>query len=134
MVSSVKHHAHFVVAVTSTKRVFYVFATSDKSLVELSCLHVEGKTDPRHLVTMVEVAPEDCSVLSHVSYINTNLSFDKDEYSLTRLQTFSHCKGAKASDMLMKRLTVGLLSSRATKPILRNLLLEGLPSPSAPSA
>lgn len=122
-------HPHIVIAITPDKRVFYVYTTSQKDTVERFCLKAEGKSDPKHLKTMVEVDQSECAVLTNISYINANLSYDKDEYSLTKLQTFNLCKDVKASQPLLNRITIALLSSVTIKPILRSMLIASLTSP-----
>ena len=115
-------HPHIVVGVTIDKRVFYVFATSDKGLVERSCLIAERKTDKSLLKTIVSIEPPHCKVLSHTSYVNANLSYDLEEYVLIKKSTYSLCKGVRVSDELMARLDVALLSSMPTKGILAKMI------------
>jgi hypothetical protein len=124
ILSEIPQHPHIVVGITPDKRIFYVFTTTDRKIVERSCLRIENKSEPRLLKTMIVVEPRECNVFLETSYINTNLSFDKDEYSLTRLSTFSIWKEKRIDNTLFNRIKIGLLSSDATKNILRTMLLS----------
>jgi len=125
-IKSPKSHLHIVVGITIDRKIHYVYATSEKRFMEFLCKRAEGKKDCSHLNTLVETDSTECSELDHTSYINANLNFNKNEYSLTRMCTFDYCEEVKASNALMGKLTAALLSSKTSPEILKNMLRAGL--------
>lgn len=119
-------HLHIVVGITENRRIFCVYTTTKKHTVERMCMRAEDKTNPQHLNTMVTITPSDCSELTEISYINANLSYELEEYVLTRKPTYRLCDGVKVAESAMTKIILALLSSNATVKILRDILLQRL--------
>lgn len=119
-------HPKIVVAITREAKILYVYTSTKQANVEYWCKRIEKKTDAKHLITYVPAPTVDCPALDTDSWINCNNAHVADEYVITHHPSYKELTNGVACQELLRRIMVGIISSRKLDDKLKSIVRESL--------